>query len=59
MSRYSENMAKFEREADERDWKRRCYLASEELDRQKISELIEEGVENDYDSSVISELEKL
>lgn len=56
--RYGESMSAWEREQEERDWKRRCSTVSAE-NREKILALIEEGIENDYDSSVIEELEKL
>jgi len=56
--RYGESMSEWEREQDERDWKRRCSTVSAE-NRKEILALIEEGVENDYDSDVIQALEKL
>ena len=56
--RYGESMSKWERDQDERDWKRRCKAVTAE-NRKEILALIEEGVENDYDSDVIQELEKL
>ena len=56
--RYGESMSDWEREQDERDWKRRCNKVTAG-DRKEILDLIEEGIENDYDSFVIEELEKL
>lgn len=57
--RYGESMADWERDQDERDWKRRCSIAAEKENRKEILALIEEGVENDYEQSVIQMLEEL
>jgi len=56
---YGESMAAWERDQEERDWKRRCEKAIIENDRNKIMSLIEEGVENSYDSKMILKLEEL
>ena len=53
---YGESMAAWERDQEERDWKRRCEKAIIENDRNKIMSLIEEGVENSYDSKMILKL---
>ena len=58
MSRYSESMARWEKEKEERNWKRRCWIATAEGNRDKIKALLEEGVENDYDPETILKLEK-
>jgi len=55
--KYGESMSAWERKQEESEWRRKCLLAMQKNDREWIESLIEEGMENQYDESMILDLE--